>query len=102
MNEWNQEGLSSFLDNKSAGLIYFYTPLCGTCQVASRMLLVIETMVKVEIGKMNLNYHPDVARKFAVESVPCLMVIQKGLVVETIYAFHSVPYLLDKIKELLT
>ena len=99
MNEWNREELSSFFKNKSTGLVYFYTPLCGTCQVASKMLLVVENMVKVDIGKMNLNYYPDVAKKFAVESVPCLMFVQNGNVVDTIYAFQSVPYLLGKIEE---
>lgn len=99
INEWKREELSSFLENKSTGLIYFYTPLCGTCQIASKMLLVVENMVKVDIGKMNLNYYPDIAMKFAVESVPCLIFVKTGTVVEAIYAFQSVPYLLGKIKE---
>jgi thioredoxin-like negative regulator of GroEL len=102
MNEWKREELSSFLENKSTGLVYFYTPLCGTCQVASKMLLVVENMVKVDIGKMNLNYYADLAKEFAVESVPCLLLVRQGNVTETIYAFHSVPYLLEKIKEQLT
>ena len=63
MNDWNQDEVSSFLNNHSSGLIYFYTPLCGTCQVASRMLHVIEKLVDVKIGKMNLNYLPRVSRK---------------------------------------
>lgn len=99
MNEWNEKRLASFIENKSTGLIYFYTPFCGTCQVASKMLQVMEELVKVEMGKMNLNYYPEVARDFAIESVPCLIFVRNGEVVETIYAFHSVPFLLGKINE---
>lgn len=98
MKEWNREEYSSFMENQSSGLVYFYTPLCGTCQVASRMLQIIEEMVQVPMGKMNINFYPELAKAHAVESVPCLLFIQNGMVAEVLYAFHSVPYLLEKIK----
>jgi thioredoxin-like negative regulator of GroEL len=99
MNEWNRNEFSAFLDEKATGLVYFYTPMCGTCQVASKMLQVIEELVEVDLGKMNLNFYPDLARAFEVESVPCLLFIEAGKVKETLYAFQSVPFLLEKIKE---
>ncbi|MEH7076347.1 thioredoxin family protein [Neobacillus drentensis] len=99
MNEWNRIELTSFFDNKASGLIYFYTPMCGTCQVASKMLQVIEQLVEVDLGKMNLNFYPDLARQLEVESVPCLIFVEAGKVKETLYAFQSVPFLLEKIKE---
>lgn len=98
MNDWNLDEVSTFLKNHSSGLIYFYTPLCGTCQVASRMLQIIEKMIDVEIGKVNLNYHSDLAKQFEIESVPCLIFIKNGEIADTIYAFQSVPYLYEKIK----
>ncbi len=98
MNEWNRMELATFLDENESGLLYFYTPLCGTCQVASRMLLIVEELVNCKMGKMNLNFYPDVAKNFAIESVPCLVIVQQGSVKETLYAFHSVPFLLEKIK----
>ena len=98
MNEWNRNELSLFLGQGGTGLVYFYTPLCGTCQVAGKMLQVVENLVELEMGKMDLNYFPDLASKFAIESVPCLLLIRGGQVVETIYVFHSVPYLLEKIR----
>ncbi|MFP5112762.1 thioredoxin family protein [Bacillaceae bacterium C204] len=99
MNEWNRNKLSAFLDGKATGLVYFYTPMCGTCQVASKMLQVIEELVELNIGKMNLNFYPDLAREFEIESVPCLVFVKSGEVIETLYAFHSVPFLLEKIKQ---
>lgn len=98
MNEWSLDELSSFTNHHSTGLLYFYTPLCGTCQLASRMLQIIEQMVEINMGKMNLNYFPEIAEEFAIESVPCLLFFKNGEVVETVYAFQSVPYLYEKIK----
>jgi thioredoxin-like negative regulator of GroEL len=98
MTHWNLDEVSSFLKNHSSGLIYFYTPLCGTCQVASRMLQVIESMVDVKIGKVNLNFYPEMAKQFEVESVPCLLLIKDGDVIDQIYAFQSVPFLYEKVK----
>jgi thioredoxin-like negative regulator of GroEL len=100
MNEWNQMELSAFFEKKASGLVYFYTPMCGTCQVASKMLQVIEQLVELDIGKMNLNFYPDLARDFEIESVPCLLFVEAGKVRETLYAFQSVPFLLEKIKQL--
>jgi thioredoxin-like negative regulator of GroEL len=101
MNDWNLDEVSSFLNSHSSGLIYFYTPLCGTCQVASRMLHVIENMVEVKMAKINLNFYPELAEKFQIESVPCLLVVRDGEILETIYAFNSVPFLYEKIKQLI-
>ncbi|MEH7307624.1 thioredoxin family protein [Neobacillus drentensis] len=100
MNEWNRDELSAFLDKKATGLVYFYTPMCGTCQVASKMLRVIRELVEIDIGKMNLNFYPELARQYEIESVPCLLFVEAGEVKETLYAFHSVPFLLEKIKQL--
>jgi len=99
MNEWNRNDLAAFLDHDESGLLYFYTPLCGTCQLASRMLQIVEELIDVKMGKMNLNFYPDLAADFGIESVPCLLIVDNGKVKETIYAFHSVPFLLEKIKQ---
>lgn len=102
MKEWTSEEAAAFLQGAETGLLYFYTPLCGTCQVASRMLEVVAAMnPNVEIGKINLNYAPLLAEAFAIESVPCLVFIKEGRAIDSIYAFRSVPYLLEKMKSVL-
>lgn len=101
MKEWNEEHLHAFFDRRATGLVYFYTPLCGTCQVASKMLQVIAELVNFEMGKMNLNFYPETAKKFEVESVPCLLFVKDGEIADMIYAFQSVPYLFEKINTLL-
>ena len=102
MKEWDKNSLAAFLQKKETGLLYFYTPLCGTCQLASKMLQVVEELEDIQIGKMNLNFHPELAVDFSVESVPCLVFLHNGTVKETIYALHSVPYLLERVRTHLT
>lgn len=100
MEEWTKADMETFLKEKRSGYLYFYTPMCGTCQVASKMLTVIEQLLPdVLSGKADLNYLPEMAERFEIESVPCLIVLKKGEVQEKIYAFQSVPYLFEKLKK---
>ena len=100
MKEWTVENLKSFMEQGGSGLMYFYTPICGTCQVASKMLEVLQSLCPdVEMGKADLNYMPEWAVKLEIKSVPCLLLIKQGEIVKTTYAFHSVPYLYEMVKE---
>ena len=99
MREWNQYELNDFMNQKRTGLIYLYTPFCGTCQVSGKMLSVAaELFPNIEIGKINLNYMRELAEKWLVESVPCLLIMKHGVCENKLYAFQSVPYLVGKIK----
>ena len=93
------EQIAKLFKEKLSGIVYFYTPMCGTCQVAGQMINVIEeTLTDIKITKANLNFLPEIAADLTIESVPCLLFISNGVVKEKIYAFHSVPFLYDKIK----
>ncbi|WP_071393650.1 thioredoxin family protein [Bacillus tuaregi] len=99
MDEWSREKLEGFIENQGSGLIYLYTPFCGTCQVAGKMLSVAEELIpEIAVGRINLNYMSELARQWEVESVPCLVFLQEGIMVDKLYAFQSVPFLLQKIK----
>ncbi|WP_424237848.1 thioredoxin family protein [Bhargavaea ginsengi] len=98
MEEWNLQQFEEASKSPATAAFYLYTPLCGTCQVASRMMDVVEKLLpEVKLGKADLNYHEEVAAKYVVESVPCLLVAKEGREVEKIYAFQSVPYLYEKL-----
>lgn len=100
MNEWSEEHLIAVIEQPCVTAIYFYTPLCGTCQLASQMLTLIEKLLPdLQIGQCNLNYVPEMARKFAIESVPCLLVLKSGKLLNKIYAFHSVTYLYEMLSK---
>ena|SRR5699024_7615695 len=94
-----EEKIQQVIDEQQTAVFYFYTPICGTCQVAGKMIDIVEQLVvRVPFGKMDLNYSFDTAKRFEVESVPCVVIMKAGIVQEKIYAVQSVPYLLEKIK----
>ena len=99
MKEWTKDDILEAVEKNEAAIIYFYTPLCGTCQVAGRMLEVIEEMNEKTIYKADLNYIPEIAEQFRIESVPCLLILKEGAISKKIYAFRSIPYLVEIIKE---
>ncbi|OKL37715.1 thioredoxin family protein [Domibacillus mangrovi] len=90
------QSIDDFLAGPKAAL-YVYTPMCGTCQVAGKMLDVVEAMnIDLPLERVNLNYHEDLAREFGVESVPCLLLISEGKLKKKVYAFQSVPYIYEE------
>lgn len=101
MEEWSQQELEIKIEKEDVVFLYLYTPFCGTCQVAGRMLGIVSGMLsELNWGKCNLNYIPQYALKWEIESVPCLVILKNGSMVEKMYAFQSVPFLYDKIRTL--
>ncbi len=100
MKEWNRKEWETISSDAELSAYYLYTPMCGTCQVASKMLSVVEELViDTPIGRANLNFENTLANDFQIESVPCLLIFEKGEIREKIYAFHSVPYLYEKLRK---
>ncbi|MFC4411393.1 thioredoxin family protein [Chungangia koreensis] len=100
MLEWTRADFEQQKEQSNVTAFYLYTPLCGTCQVAGKMMDVVAELVKdVPIGKANLNYLEDLAIDYEIESVPCLVITENGELKEKIYAFQSVPHLYEKLKK---
>ena len=84
--------------NEDKHLIFGYTPMCGTCKVSERMLDIANDIVQLPIKKVDLNFHPDFSKEKEIMSVPVLLVMNKEQEENRIYAFQSVPYLLENLK----
>ncbi|MBD8070428.1 thioredoxin family protein [Bacillus sp. PS06] len=99
MNEWTKQELEREIGGNEQTYLYLYTPMCGTCQMAKKMLTVVnELLPNLPLGQANLNFIPEKALEWEIESVPCLLSFEKGQVTEKIYAFHSVEYIYNKLK----
>lgn len=84
--------------NKEKHLIFGYTPMCGTCKMSERMLDIANEILQLPVKKIDLNYHPKYSERNKIMSVPVLIVMNKDIEIDRIYAFQSVPYLLEKLK----
>ncbi|MFX3673910.1 MAG: thioredoxin family protein [Paenisporosarcina sp.] len=99
MKEWSRAEWETISRNAEIAAYYLYTPMCGTCQVASKMLAVVEELTTdTPMGKANLNFENGLAHDYQIESVPCLLISVQGEIREKIYAFHSVTYLYEKLR----
>ncbi|WP_225340419.1 thioredoxin family protein [Lysinibacillus capsici] len=100
MEEWSTEQWETAKQSGERTAFYLYTPMCGTCAVASKMMSVIEQLLpQLQIGKANINFLEHIAYEHQIESVPCLLISDGGKVTEKIYAFQSVPFLYELLKK---
>ena len=99
VREWSKQEVDTMIEANESFYLYLYTPLCGTCQVAKKMMIVVNELTPNQsIGMCNLNYIPDRAQEWSVESVPCLVTFHNGEVVDKLYAFKSVEHIYNLVK----
>lgn len=100
VQEWTLQQWEQNLSDHRIAAFYLYTPMCGTCAVASKMLEVVENVLPdVPIGKANINFLQPLAMEYKIESVPCLLISKCGKIVEKLYAFQSVPNLYELLRK---
>ena len=61
---------------KKRVLIDFYANWCGPCKMLSPELEKISD--EIEVVKINVDEHQDLAREYGVMSIPCVILIEAG------------------------
>lgn len=92
---------SEALKSELPVLIDFYADWCGPCKM---MAPVIEELASeyegiFKIGKLNVDDAPGIARKYRVMSIPTLLFIKNGEVVETIVGAVPKASLAEKLEQ---
>jgi len=67
-------------------LVDFYADWCGPCKMMAPIIdeIANEFAGKVKVGKLNVDESPATAAKYRVMSIPTLLFIKNGQVVDTI------------------
>ncbi|CAG7629783.1 thioredoxin family protein [Paenibacillus allorhizosphaerae] len=98
LQQWTTDDAS--VDGTAIRYVFFYTPLCGTCKVGERMLeIVLELDPRLPLGKCNVNVCRSLPFEWKVESVPCLLQLDRGVVAQRRYRMDSVDELYRFIKQ---
>ncbi|OAB25438.1 thiol reductase thioredoxin [Paenibacillus macquariensis subsp. defensor] len=102
MRTLNELELRSEMDNKGKPIaVFMYTPLCGTCKVARRMLEVAEHLLPSDILSVaDVNMMPQIAQEYQITSVPALLLMDadRSYPARIRYRMGSVEELLEAIR----
>ncbi len=86
------------LINKGACLVDFYAEWCGPCKML--MPILEELDEKIDIIKVNVDEHEDLAREYRVMSIPTLIFFKDGEKKEELVGFRSKEELIQYIEKL--
>ena len=101
MQEVSLAELESWCQEQRSFALFVYTPMCGTCKLAGRMLSVAqEALPEAALYQVNLNGAPALAERWHITSVPALLLFADGTLAERHYALHSVGFLYDVLKRI--
>lgn len=79
--------------------ILFTSPFCGTCKVALTMLKIVQAVgVPYSLYEANINYTPYFRELWQLRSIPALVLIHNGKVIDIVYAIQSVDSLYEKLR----
>lgn len=70
----NEKNFESLI-NKNLVLVDFFATWCGPCKMLGPIL---ESLENIDVVKIDVDECPDLARKYAIMSVPTLMIFSNG------------------------
>lgn len=78
----NKNNFNEIRNSGKAVLLDFYADWCGPCRMVSPIVdEIAEENPQYVVGKINVDYEPELAHAFGIMSIPTLAVIKNGKVI---------------------
>ena len=76
---------NEIMDSEKAVLLDFWAPWCAPCRM---VVPIIEEIAgerpDIKVGKINVDEQPELASKFGIMSIPTLVVMKNGKIVQQV------------------
>ena len=79
-------------------LVDFYATWCGPCKMLSPVL--DELKDEIDIVKIDVDQEPEIASEYGIMSIPTLLYVKDGKVVESNLGFDTKENILERINKL--
>lgn len=75
---------TNVLENDKLSVVDFWAEWCGPCRAIGPVIEDLSKQYegKVNVGKVNLDYNPEVSIKYGVTSIPAILFIKNGKLVD--------------------
>ncbi|MDZ4683140.1 MAG: thioredoxin [Saprospiraceae bacterium] len=88
------------LDTEGVKVIDFWAEWCGPCRVIGPIIEELSTEYdgKALIGKVNVDENPEISMKYGIRSIPTVLILKNGEVVEKQVGLTTKQVLTQKIE----
>ncbi len=95
--ELHGESFDEFI-NKDNIIVDFYAKWCGPCRMLSPIIEEVSKEENIELLKVDVDEHPDIAKRYGIMSIPTIILFKNGNEVKKNIGFLSKDELLEFIK----
>ena len=101
--DFKDEDFDSKIKNEDVSVIQFSASWCGPCKAIAPLIEEIAEQYdgKVKVGKLDVDQNQNSAMKYGVRSIPTLLILKDGEVINQIVGSVPKTEITDKLKSII-